>query len=153
MYLLLLYRGDWVLWQAVNRGISVTVWGRLNALYVRLYIGPCVDLWVLQCVNITEGNKSVWKLVWFSTRVVNNTQGFLQWRRRVQLIFVRNPLVLRQDGRRETWLLFWLRKSEQNWLNRGLWIPSFRALEYKSQGKWGFIDGEEPNVRGRTEGR
>jgi hypothetical protein len=108
---------------------SVTIWGRLNALYVGLYIGPRVDLWVLQGVNITEGNKSVSKLVWFSAWVVNNTHRFLERRMRVELTFVRNLLVLRQDGRRETWLLFWLIQSEQNLLNRGLWLSSFRAWE------------------------
>jgi hypothetical protein len=33
----------------------VTVWGRFNALYIRLYIVPHIDLWVLQGVTIIEG--------------------------------------------------------------------------------------------------
>ena len=44
---------------------------------VSLYIGPRVDLWVLQDFTITGRNWSFWSLVWLSnSRVVNDTQGF-----------------------------------------------------------------------------
>jgi hypothetical protein len=81
------------------------------------------------------GNKSVSKLVWFSTWVVNNTRRFLGRRTRVQLKIVWNVFVLR----RETWLLLWLIESEQNWLNNGL------------KGKWSLSEAEDPDVRGSTQ--
>jgi len=93
----------------VRDGVEgVTVWSRFNALDISLYIGPCIDLWVLQGVTIIGENLSFWRLVWLSnSRVVNNTQGFLDRRKRVQLTFCKDPfVVLWQDGRRSTWLLF-----------------------------------------------
>jgi hypothetical protein len=93
-------------------------WSRFDALDVRLYIGPRLDLRVLQGVTIIGGMLSVWRLVWLSSsKVVNNTRGFRERRKRVQLTFCKDPfVVLRQDWRWGTWLLFCLVKFNHNWL-------------------------------------
>ena len=90
----------------VRDGVEgVTVWSRFNALDISLYIGPCIDLWVLQGVTIIGENLSFWRLVWLSnSRVVNNTQGFLELRRKQSnCIFCKEPfVVLRQDRQQDT---------------------------------------------------
>ena len=53
----------------------------------------------------------------------NNTQGFLEQRKRVQLTFCKEPfVVLQQDGRGDTWLLFCFSRVRTEMTARSLWI-------------------------------
>ena len=82
----------------------------------KLYTGPHLDLWVLQGATIIGGELVVLKASWLSnSRVVNKTQGFLEQLEACPTAFCKEPfVVLRQDGRLDTWLLFCFNKHK--WL-------------------------------------
>ena len=84
----------------VHAYVGCNCWGKFDSLDERLYVGPHVDLRVLQGVTITGGELVVLKAsLTFNSRVINNTQAFLERWKRVQLHLQGTFVVLRQGGR------------------------------------------------------